>query len=193
MWSSNTFLVIKPDEEENAGPAPDNDYGSEANSNDGEGAEKPEAINAESKKNTERLNQFYIIKRDGTNSQELVVNNWIHDAEGENAEEENQIVQALFGKDILVVIKKFKIYYAHVNFQDLIGKGVHNVEKKDTHSYDPNGEDDDTNENLVISVANATEYMTKQIPYSRVEQIEFQFALTKKDQQLHFVKCRISF
>jgi len=116
MWSSNSFLVFKPDEEENAGPAPDNDYGSEADSGEGEEAEKAEAINAEPKKDVERINQFYIIKGDGSKSQELIVNNWIQKAEGDNAEEENQIVQALFGKDTLVVVKKFKIYYAHVNF-----------------------------------------------------------------------------
>jgi hypothetical protein len=104
------------------------------------------------------LDCFYIVKGDDSKSQELVVNNWIHTNEEEGAEEENQIVQALFGKDTLVVVKKFKIYYAHVDFFNLsMTNSIHQIDKKETHSYDPNGEDDDTEEKLAIVVANATE------------------------------------
>ena len=53
MWSSNAFLVFKPDEEENKGPEEGDSDAEEESGEDGEGGEA--AINAEEKKDFERL------------------------------------------------------------------------------------------------------------------------------------------
>lgn len=87
----------------------------------------------------------------------------------------------MFGKEILAVSTKFKNFYARINFEELAEKGgIHEVPKSDTHEYNVNSEDDDTDENLEIVVAYPTQYITKEIP-DKPGFIEFQFALKKKD------------
>lgn len=195
MWSSNANLVFRPHPNEAKGNQDGDTSGAFSDeekiydefSGDEEEEEQKSnkgIQNEDQEGEKESQDVFYIVHADEDESKEVRVKNWVPKSDNEDSDDSTDggIVQAMFGKDILAVVTKFKNYYARINFDELSEKsGIHEVPKSDIHEYTVNSEDDDTEEDLEIAVAFATHYITKDLP-DKPGTIEFQFGLKKKDQ-----------
>jgi hypothetical protein len=152
MWSSNTYIVIKPHPEEAVGITEEEESKSDKNEKQGEESpynkrlyqsnEKAQAARSQTITEYEGNNEVFIIVRVDTRKEiqkNVRVVNWI-------PEQDNHfgIVSAIFDGNVLAVATKKKVYFGYIDFEaESSHSNLITLGEKDQKDYDPNLKTDD--------------------------------------------------